>query len=167
MTTWSFRDALEELEVKRHFDESILQSNVGLHLGDIHFTEIQTSIKICAVHFSTFMQFVEQGHFNADNLSVDGCSQTMAILLAFIPDRHLENIESIGIGNIIWRQGSPIGELSHIKTVILPSECQKSLMKHRAYAVLVVNYGRHMAFATDPPIVLRTPQTTRPVILPK
>ena len=45
MATWSFRDALEELEVKGHFDESMLWSNVGLRLGDIHFAEIQTTIK--------------------------------------------------------------------------------------------------------------------------
>ena len=77
---------MEELEAKHRFDESILQSNVGLRLGDIHFAEIQTSVKICVVHFSTFMQFVEQWHFNADNLPIGSCSQTMAILLAFIPN---------------------------------------------------------------------------------
>ena len=157
MTTWSFRDALEELEVKRHFDKSILWSNVGLCLGDIRFAEIQTSIKICVVHFSMFIQFVEQGHFNADNLPIDGCSQTMAILLAFIPDRCLEDIESVGIGNVIRRRGSPIGDLSSINMVIdtirsiLTTECKKSPMKCRAYAVLIGNYGGHMAFATDPP----------------
>ena len=142
MTTWSFRDALEELKVKHHFDESILRSNVGLRLGDIRFAEIQTSIKICTVHFSTFIQFVEQGCFNADNLPIDGCSQTTAILLAFIPDRRLEDIESVGIGNIIRRCGSPIGDLSSINTVIdticsiLTTERKKSPMKCRAYVVL-------------------------------
>ena len=157
MTTWSFRDALEELEVKCCFDESILQSNVGLHLGDIHFAEIQTSIKIHVVHFSTFMQFLEQGHFNADNLPIGSCSQTTAILLAFIPDRCLEDIESIGIGNVIRRHGSPIGDLSSIQMVIdtirsvLTTECKKSPMKCRAYAALIGNYSGHMALAMDPP----------------
>ena len=37
MTTWSFRDALEELEVRGHFDESVLRSALGLRLGDIRF----------------------------------------------------------------------------------------------------------------------------------
>ena len=55
MTTWSFRDALEELEERGHFDESVLRSTLGLCLGDIHFTEIQTSIKMRAVQFSTFL----------------------------------------------------------------------------------------------------------------
>ena len=157
MTTWSFRDALEELKVKGHFDESMLWSNVGLCLGDIRFAEIQTTIKMCAVHFSTFIRFVEQGCFNADKLPIDGCSQTMAILLAFIPDQHLEDIESIGIGNVIQRRWSPIGDLSSIKMVIesihsiLDTECKKSPMKRRAYMVLIGNYGGHMAFATDPP----------------
>ena len=34
---------------------------------------------------------------------------------------------------------------------VLASEHKKSLLKHRAYMMLIGNYGRHMAFATDPP----------------
>ena len=68
MATWSFRDALEELEVRRQFDESMLQSDVGLRLGDIRFAEIQTSIKMCAVQFSTFLHYIEDRSFNPDNL---------------------------------------------------------------------------------------------------
>ena len=56
MTTWSFRDALEELEKRGHFKESVLQSTLGLHLGDICFAEIQTSIKMHVVWFSTFLR---------------------------------------------------------------------------------------------------------------
>ena len=55
MATWSFRDALEELKVKGRFDESMLRSNVGLCLGDIHFAELQTTLKMHVVHFSTFI----------------------------------------------------------------------------------------------------------------
>ena len=137
--------------------ESVLQSALGLHLGDIRFAEIQTSIKMHAVCLSTFLRFVEQGSFNADNLALDGCSQTTAILLAFIPDRRLEDIESIGIGNVIQRCGSPLGDISSINMVIesicsvLDTERKKSLLKCRAYMMLIGNYGGHMAFATDPP----------------
>ena len=101
MANWSFRDVLQELEVKGHFDESMLQSNVGLRLGNIHFAEIQTTLRMHAVYFSTFIQYIEQGSFNADKLPIDACSQTTAILLAFMPDRCLEDIESVGIGNVI------------------------------------------------------------------
>ena len=94
MTTWSFRDALEELGERGHFNESVLWSALGLCLGDIRFAEIQTSIKMHAVRFSMFLQYVEEGFFNPDHLAPHGCSQTMAILLAFIPDRHLEDIEN-------------------------------------------------------------------------
>ena len=154
MATWSFRDALEELEVKGCFDKSMLRSNVGLRLGNICFAEIQTTLKMCMVHFSTFIRFIEQGCFNANKLSIDGCSQTMAILLAFIHIRRLEDIESIGISNVIQRCGRPIGDLSSITMVIdsirsvLDTEHKKIPMKCR---VLIGNYGRHMAFATDPP----------------
>ena len=103
------------------------------------------------------MIHVEDGNFNADNLPVDGCSQTTAILLAFIPDRRLQDIESVGIGNVIRRHRSPIGDLSSIKMVIdtirsvMHTERKKNPTKCRVYMVLIGNYGGHMAFATDPP----------------
>ena len=81
----------------------------------------------------------------------------MAILLPFIPDRRLEDIESVGIGNVIWWHGSPIGDLSNlnmvIKTIrsILQTERNKNPMKHWVYMVLIGNYGGHMAFAMEPP----------------
>ena len=87
----------------------------------------------------------------------DGYSQTMAILLAFIPDWHLEDIEVIAISNIIQRCGSPLGDISSINMVIeticsiLDTEHKKSPLKHRAYMMLIGNYGGHMAYATDPP----------------
>ena len=87
--------------MRGNFDESVLQSAIGLHLGDICFTEIQTSIKMHAVWFSTFLHYVEKGLFKPDHLAPHCCSQTTAILLAFIPDRCLEDIENVGIGNVI------------------------------------------------------------------
>ena len=81
----------------------------------------------------------------------------MAILLAFIPDRCLEDIESIAIGNVIRRRGSPLGDISSINMVIesirsiLDTKCKKSQLKCRAYMMFIGNYGGHMAFATDPP----------------
>ena len=114
MATWSFRDALEELEVRRHFDESMLQSAIGIHLGDIRFAEIQTTIKMCAIRFSTFLHYVKDGLFNPDKLAPHCCSQTTVILLAFIPDWHIQDIESVGIGNVICRCGTPLGDISSI-----------------------------------------------------
>ena len=49
MAMWSFRDALEELELRRQFDDSMLKSEVGLRLGDVRFAELQTTIKMRAV----------------------------------------------------------------------------------------------------------------------
>ena len=81
----------------------------------------------------------------------------MAILLAFIPDPHLTDIECMGIGNVIRRRGSPLGGIDSVNMVIthihavLASEHDKASPKHRAYMILIENYGGHMAFATDPP----------------
>ena len=157
MTTWSFRDVLAELEVRGHFDKSVLQSVQGLCMGDIRFTEIQTTFQMRMVPFHTFLQFVEKGSFNADNLPADGYSHTMAILLAFVPNLHLTDIECVGIGNVIRRRRSPLGDIASIHAVIdhihmvLAVEHKKDSARHRAYMMLIGNYGGHMAFATDPP----------------
>ena len=95
--------------MKGHFDKSVLWSMQGLRMGDIRFTEIQTTFKMRVVPFHIFLQFVKKGSFNADNLPADSYSHITAILLAFIPDPHLEDIERVGIGNVIQRRGSPLG----------------------------------------------------------
>ena len=132
MTTWSFRDALEELKSSGHFDESVLQSTLSLRLGDILFAEIQTTIKMRVVPIRMFLWFIDQGCFNADNLPLDGYSHTTAILLAFIPDMCLTDIECMAIGNMIQRCGTPLGDISSISVVmdsiqsVLASEHKKS-----------------------------------------
>ena len=81
----------------------------------------------------------------------------MAILLAFILDPCLTDIECMGIGNVIRQCGSPLGGMCSIDTVIshicvvLATKCTKLAPKYRAYMMLIGNYGGHMAFATDPP----------------
>ena len=157
MATWSFRDALEELESRRHFNESMLWSSVGIRLGDIRLAEIQTSIKMHAIWFSTFIHYVKKGLFNPDNLAPLCCSQTMAILLAFIPDQRMEDIKNVGIGNVIQRCGTPLGDISSISAMIdsvrfiLKTKSKKDRPKCRAYMMLIGNYGGHMAFAMEPP----------------
>ena len=49
MAMWSFRDALEELELRRQFDDSMLKSEADLRLGDVCFAELQTTIKMHTV----------------------------------------------------------------------------------------------------------------------
>ena len=49
MATWSFRDALEELELKRQFDDSTLKSEAGLCVGDVRFAELQATIRMYTV----------------------------------------------------------------------------------------------------------------------
>ena len=146
-----------ELKVRGCFDESILRSMQGLCMGDIHFAEIHTTFKMCLVPFCMFLQFAKKGSFNADNLPADSYSHTMAILLGFIPDPRLMDIERVGIGNIIRRHGSPLGGIDSINMVItqicvvLASEHDKASPKCRAYMMLIGNYGGHMAFDTNPP----------------
>ena len=75
----------------------VLQSVQGLRMGDICFAEIQTTFKMCTVPFCIFLQFVEKGSFNTDNLPADSYSHTTAILLAFIPNRTLKTSSMWGL----------------------------------------------------------------------
>ena len=157
MTTWLFRDVLAELEMRGHFDESVLWSAQGLCMGDICFTEIQTTFKMHVVPFHMFLQFVEKGSFNADNLPADDYSHTTSILLAFVPDPRLADIKRVGIGNVIWWCRTPLGDIASTHVVIdqicmiLAIEHKKDSARHRVYMMHIGNYGGHMAFATDPP----------------
>ena len=86
-----------------------------------------------------FLQFIKKGSFNADNLPADGYSHTMAILLAFVPNPHLSDIKRVGIGNVIWRHRSPLGDIASIHSVIdqirsiLATKCKKDSARRRAY----------------------------------
>ena len=125
--------------------------------GGYSLCGIQTSIKMCAIQFSTFLNYVEKGMFNPDNLALHCCSQTTAILLAFIPDWRIKDIKSIGIGSVIRRCGAPLGSIPSISKMIesvcsiLKTESMKGHTKCRAYMMLIGNYGAHMAFTTEPP----------------
>ena len=118
MATWSFRDVLAELEVRGHFDELVLWSTQGLRMGDICFAEIQTTFKMHAVPFCMFLQYIKKGSFNTDNLPVDSYSHTTAILLAFVPNPRLTDIKHVGIGNVIQRCRSPLGDIASIHIVL-------------------------------------------------
>ena len=106
---------------------------------------------------STFLHFIVDGAFNPDHLAPHCCSQTTAILIAFLPGRHLLDIENVGISCVIRRSGAPIGDASSVCTVlnsirsVLKSEADKQHPHRRAYMMLIANYGGHMAFATEPP----------------
>ena len=157
MATWSFKDALEELERWLQFEDSMLKSEVGLHLGDVRFAELQTTIRMRSVRLSTFLHYVEDGAFNPDHLAPHQCSQMTAILIAFLPGRHLQDIENVGIGCVIRRSGAPVGDTSSVAQVlksirsVMKSEGDKQRPHRRAYMMLLANYGGHMAFTTEPP----------------
>ena len=157
MVMWSFRDALEELELRHQFDDSMLKSETGLCLGDVCFAELQTTIKMRSVRLSTFLHYVEDGAFNPDHLAPHHCSQMTTILIAFLPGRHLQDIENVGIGCVIHRSGAPVGDALSVGTAlksiwsVLKSEGDKQRPHRWAYMMLIANYGGHMAFATEPP----------------
>ena len=121
-----------------------------------------------------FCHLSKRGVFNADNLPAENYSHTTDILLAFVPDLCLTDIERVGIGKVVHKRGSPLGHINSVHMVkdhihvVLASEHIKESPKHRAYMMLIRNYGRHMAFATDPPYcVVYATEYKNMMILPK
>ena len=119
MTTWSFRDMLAELKVRGHFDESVLQRMQGLCMGDICFAEIQTTFKMCTWCPSAYFYNSSKREVSMQTI----CLQTVTVVprlyfLLLSSDPCLEDIEHVGIGNIIWRRGSPLGDITSIHAVI-------------------------------------------------
>ena len=102
MTSWSFRDALAELKVRGHSRWVSVVEYARFTYGEYSASQRYRPPLRCArcpsAHFCNSLQ---KGSFNPDNLPVDSYSHTMAILLAFIPDPHLMDIERVGIGNVI------------------------------------------------------------------
>ena len=85
------------------------------------------------------------------------CSHTSAILLAFIPDSRLKNVEKVGIWLIVHQCGCALSPISFIPEFVewnlrgaegaLVGRVAKENYVHAAHSQL---WG-HMAYATDPP----------------
>ena len=118
MTTWSFREAFAELEVRGHLDKSMLQSMQGLHMGDICIAEIQTTyldVRSVLLHVSAIHQ---KGEFQPRQSACRQLQSYHSYTPCLHPDPCLTDIEHVGIGNVIPRHGSPLGGIDSVNTVI-------------------------------------------------
>ena len=160
MADWTFEDALTAIQSPPSIPTSVLQSADGIHLGDVCFAKIHTTLWMRAMSLAILKMWVENGSFNPEHMAEANYSCSMAILLTLYPDAQCNDIESVGIGLIVCQCKALLGKISSIPHLIkyvyslLEFERQSVDPIHRMYCMIVGNYGGHMAYAMDPPICM-------------
>ena len=66
MADWTLEDAFTAIQSQPSIPASILQSMDGLHLGDIHFAKIQTTLQMCTMPITFLEKSIEGGSFNPE-----------------------------------------------------------------------------------------------------
>ena len=90
-------------------------------------------------------------------------SRSMAILVVLSPNAQGTALDSTSIELIVHWHRTPIGQIGNIPHLIksahsfMEVEGQFSEPECRMFCTIVGNYGRHMAFATDPPFCVAHP----------
>ena len=160
MADWKFEDVLAAIHSPPSIPTSVLQSVNGIGLGDIHFAKIHTTLQMCTVPLAILERWVENGSFNPEHIAEGNYSRSMAILLTLNPDAQCKDIESVGIRLIVCWHKALLGQISSIPDLIryacslMEVKGQSAAPVHRMYCMIVGNYGRHMAFAMDPPFCM-------------
>ena len=84
MADWTFNDALAAIKSPPSIPTSVLESPAGLHLGDICFAEICTTLQMCTVSITLLEKLVANGCFNPEHKPEDDYSCSTAILLMYL-----------------------------------------------------------------------------------
>ena len=115
------------------------------------------------VPITVLEKWAEGGSFNPEHMAEGGYSHTTAILTLLNPNAEGTALESASVGLIVCQCKGPVGHISTIMKLIkyaqslMEAEGQSSEPMCRTICTIVGNYGRHMAFATDPPFCMAYP----------
>ena len=156
MADWTFEDALVAIQSQPSIPASILQSTDGLHLGDICFAKIQTTLWMCAMPIEVLEKWIEGGSFNPECMAEGDYSHSTAILIVLNPNAQGTALESTCVGLIVHQHKAPVGKIAKVLNLIkyahslMEVEGQSSEPVCRMICTIMGNYGRHMAFAMDP-----------------
>ena len=88
---------------------------------------------------------------------MDDYSHSTTILLAFVPNADLMDIESVGIRMVLHWHGGSLASISSMQTFLenihsdLKDIHKLNMQTRCTYVMLIGNYGGHRAFATDLP----------------
>ena len=118
MADWTFEDVLAAIQSPPSIPTSVLQSADGLHLGDIHFAKIHTTLQMHAVSLALLEKWIDNGSFNLEHMADGDYSRSTAILLALTPDAQLKDIESVGVGLVVHWCGGLLGQISSVSNLI-------------------------------------------------
>ena len=92
MADYTF-DGLTAIQSLPSIPTSVLQSADGIHLGDVHFAQIHTTLWMCTMLLAVLKKWVENGGFNPKYMVEADYSHSTAILLMLYPDTLLNDIE--------------------------------------------------------------------------
>ena len=70
------------------------------------------------VSLALFERLIADGSFNPECMAESDYSHSTAILLAFIPDDKLKDIERVGIRLVICQHSGPLGMISSVDQFI-------------------------------------------------
>ena len=101
MADWTFEDVLAAIQSPHSIPISVLQSMGGLHLGDICFAKIQTTLCMWTVPIVDLEKWAAGGSFNPEHMAEGDYSCTTAILILLNPNTEGTALESARVGLII------------------------------------------------------------------
>ena len=160
MADWTFKNALAAIQSPSSIPFTILLSRDGLHLGDIHFAKIQTTLGMWTVMVSVLERQVESRHFNPEHRSLEDFSHSTAILIVLTPNQHGTALDYASVGLIIQRRKSPVGQIKDIPKLItyvrsqLGEDRPSSPNACKTYCIIIGDYGGSLGFATEPPFCM-------------
>ena len=101
MADWTFEKALAAIQGPGSIPFTTLVSPVGLRLGDIHFTKIQTNLHMRTVAIAVLEEWISNGSFNPDHKPDEDCSRTTAILIILTPNTQGTALTYVSVGLIV------------------------------------------------------------------
>ena len=85
MVDWTFEDAPTAIQSPPSIPTSVLQSVDGIHLGDICFAKICTTLQMHAMPLTVLEKWAEYGGFNPECMVDADYSCSTTILLTLTP----------------------------------------------------------------------------------
>ena len=123
MVDWTFKKALSAIKNPPSIPTSVLESSAGRHLGDIHFVELCTTLRMHAVSIMLLERLIAYRSFNPEHMAESGYSHSTAILLTFVPDAKLKDIDGFSISTL-----STLAPLAQMQSAPITLGCQRWIL---------------------------------------
>ena len=96
-----FKDALAAIQSPSSIPFSVLLSTDGLHLGDIRFTMIQTTLHMQTVSIMVLERWIANGSFNPDCMVKGEYSRSTTILIVLNPNKQGTGLKCASVRLIV------------------------------------------------------------------